>query len=137
MNKTIKAKLDRIFSEFVRLRDSNSQYYGSCISCGKLVFWREADCGHFVNRQHMSLRFNERNCNLQCRSCNRFDEGNNIGYAKGLIHKYGKGVIDSLFVIKHQRSNIEDFEAKVLIEHYKQKIKELHESKSKTIPLSK
>ena len=51
----------------------------------KIVLWKEADNGHFINRKHMSLRFSETNCNAQCRSCNRFDEGNMTGYNLGMI----------------------------------------------------
>ena len=129
MKSTLKNKLDRIFSLYIRLRDANLQGYTRCISCGKIVPWKEADCGHFINRSHMATRYNEKNCNAQCRSCNRFDEGNNIGYIRGLIKKYGQGVIDELEILKHQESHWTEFEYKSLIEHYKQKVKELHENK--------
>jgi hypothetical protein len=80
-----KDKLDRIFSQYIRLRDADQNGYIRCISCGKIVLWKEADNGHFINRKHMSLRFSETNCNAQCRSCNRFDEGNMTGYNLGMI----------------------------------------------------
>lgn len=128
-NPNLKAKLDRIFSEYIRIRDANQQGYTVCISCGKIVSWKEADCGHFVNRRHMATRFNEKNCNSQCRSCNRFDEGNNIGYMRGLIKKYGQAVIEELEILKHQHSHLSDFDYKVLIDLYTQKVKQLHEDK--------
>ena len=56
----LKAKLDRIFSEYIRLRDANPQGYTVCISCGKIVPWKESDCGHFINRSHMATRFKDR-----------------------------------------------------------------------------
>ncbi len=37
--------LDRIFSEYIRRRDSDENGIGRCISCGKMVHWKEADCG--------------------------------------------------------------------------------------------
>lgn len=125
----LKERLDRIFSEFIRLRDSDERGLASCISCGKTVHWKEADCGHFVNRSHMSTRYDEKNCNLQCRSCNRFDEGNNIGYMKGLIKKYGPSVIDELETLKGQTSRLSEFDYKVLIEHYKREAKKLKQEK--------
>ena len=127
--KKLREHLDRIFSEFIRLRDADENGLARCISCGKIVPWREADCGHFVNRSHMSTRYNEKNCNLQCRSCNRFDEGNNIGYMKGLIKKYGPGIIDELWVIKGQPSHLSAFDYKVLIDHYKREVKKLKQEK--------
>lgn len=125
----LKTKLDRIFSEFIRLRDANPAGYTRCISCGKLVPWKQADCGHFVNRSHMATRFNEKNCNAQCHTCNRFDEGNNIGYTEGLIKKYGPGIITELRVLKSQISKLSEFEYKVLIKEYTLKLKQLHADK--------
>lgn len=137
MNKTLTRKLDTVFSQFIRLRDANKDGYFMCISCGKLVHWTEGDCGHFVNRQHMSLRYSEKNCNAQCRSCNRFDEGCNIGYMRGLVKKYGANVIDDLYVKKHHTAKFTDFEAKAMIEHYQREVKRLKEEKctrlSKTV----
>lgn len=121
----LKAKLDSVFSEYIRLRDS-SDGYGRCISCGKLVYWREADAGHFVNRKHMSLRYDEKNVNLQCRSCNRFDEGNMIGYQRGLVAKYGNDVINYLDIKKYNVCKLSEVEYRVLIHEYKNKIKGLH-----------
>lgn len=129
MKSTLKTKLDRIFSLYIRLRDANPQGYTRCISCGKIIPWKEADCGHFVNRSHMATRYNEKNCNAQCRSCNRFDEGNNIGYIRGLVKRYGQGVIEELEVLKHQESHWTDFEYKTMIDYYKRKAQKLKQGK--------
>lgn len=125
----LKAKLDRIFSEYIRLRDADNNGMVRCISCRNIEHWKNVDCGHFVNRSHTSTRFNEKNCNAQCRRCNRFDEGNNIGYMKGLIKKYGASVLEELEVLKYQESHLSEFEYKVLIEHYTKEVKRLHEDK--------
>lgn len=92
-------------------------------------FWKDADAGHYVNRKHMSLRFDEKNVNLQCRSCNRFDEGNMIGYNHGLIEKYGDKVISYLDIKRHNISKIGPTEYTVLIKHYQQEVKRLKEQK--------
>lgn len=126
---SLKKKLDRVFSEYIRLRDVGDNGYGRCISCGKIVFWKEADAGHFVNRSHMGTRYSERNVNLQCRSCNRFDEGNNIGYTRGLISKYGVKVINDLEVKKHSISQLSAFDYEVMITHYQDEVKRLKEEK--------
>lgn len=118
------AKLDRIFSEFIRKRDCNGGH-GKCISCGKIITYNDSDCGHYVNRKHMATRFDEQNCNAQCRSCNRFDEGNIQGYRKGLIKKYGEKAVEMLEIKKHNISKIGIFEIGILITEYKQKIKQL------------
>lgn len=125
----LKNKLDRIFSEFIRLRDSDANGYCRCISCGKIQYWREVDCGHYVNRGHMGTRFSERNCNAQCRKCNRFDEGCNIGYTRGLIAKYGIKVINELDAKKHNYTHLTSFDYEVLIKHYQYEVKRLKEEK--------
>lgn len=72
----LKAKLDKEFSLFIRLRDAMPNGYFRCISCGQIKPFEQADNGHYINRQHMNTRFDEMNCNAQCRHCNRFMEGN-------------------------------------------------------------
>lgn len=125
-----KDKLDRIFSQYIRLRDADQNGYIRCISCGKIVFWKEADNGHFINRKHMSLRFSETNCNAQCRSCNRFDEGNMTGYNLGMIKKYGQQTVDLLIISKNKANKISNIEYKILIKHYQQEVKRLLKEKN-------
>lgn len=125
-----KDKLDRIFSEYIRLRDADNNGYIRCISCGKIVFWKDTDNGHFINRKHMSLRFSETNCNAQCRACNRFDEGNMTGYNQGMIKKYGQQTVDLLILAKKQVNKISDAEYQILVAHYQQKVKEIKQQKN-------
>lgn len=124
-----KDKLDRVFSEYIRLRDSDGNGYGRCISCGRIVHWKDADAGHYVNRKHMSLRYDEKNVNLQCRSCNRFDEGNMAGYALGLEEKYGSQVHNYLRIKKHNHAHYSEVVYKELIRYYKNLIDELKKQK--------
>lgn len=77
----------------------------------------------------MGTRYSERNCNAQCRSCNRFSEGNNIGYTRGLIRKYGIKVIDELDVKKHTQTYMKPFDYEVLIDHYNKEIEKLKSDK--------
>ena len=129
MNKSTINKLDRVFSEFIRLRDSSANGYGKCITCGKILFWKDGDAGHAINRAHMSTRYNEMNVHLQCRHCNRFREGEVVEYSMALIKKYGKDAVDRLLAQKHFVSKMSDFEGEVLIKHYKMKVKELKKLK--------
>lgn len=123
--KTLIRKLDEVFSRYIRLRDADENGYIRCISCGKIHHFSEMDCGHFINRSHMATRYDEQNCNGQCRSCNRFDEGNNIGYTRGLIAKYGPQVIDLLYLKKNTIKKWDIFELETLIAHYQKEVKKL------------
>lgn len=64
-------KLDKAVSLYVRMRDSKEYHYKyfRCISCGRVLPVSDADCGHYVGRAHMSLRFDTRNVNAECRYC--------------------------------------------------------------------
>lgn len=120
-----KVKLDRVFSQYIRLRDMMTGGYFRCISCGKLLPIKDADCGHYINRKHMSTRFSEVNCNAQCKSCNRFDEGNIQGYRRGLVAKYGEEKVLLLEAQKYEVRKYSDFEYDALIEHYQKEIKKI------------
>lgn len=123
--KTIMRNADDAFSLYVRTRDAQ-QYDGRafrCVSCGRVLPIEQADCGHYVNRQHMSLRFSELNCHAQCRKCNRFMEGNIQDYRKGLIGKIGEQKVLLLESTKHVTSKITNFELELLAKHYKDEIK--------------
>lgn len=123
-----KDKLDKVFSEFIRLRDSSNGVF-KCISCGEVKTFDQSDCGHYINRIHMATRFDERNCNAQCRHCNRFMEGNIPKYRKGLIEKYGKEAVEDIERLQDTTRQIKEVEYKELISHYNSEIKKLNENK--------
>ena len=125
----LEKKLDVVFSLFIRLRDARKDGTFKCISCGQIKSFDQADCGHYINRQHMSTRYSEINCNAQCRSCNRFDEGNIQGYRRGLFEKYGVTTVILLESMKNQVNKISEFEYKAMIAYYKKEIKRLKQEK--------
>jgi len=135
--KTTKAKLDRVFSRFIRLRDTNEHGVGQCISCGKFVVaWRIKDgkiqfiqtvhAGHYYSRgASKALYFDEKNVNLQCCQCNSFHEGNKQGYARGLIRKYGNNILDLLEIKAKNECYLGEGELKILLMDYEHKVKQL------------
>ena len=123
-NKTLVKKLDTVFSVYIRKRDSQDGYF-KCCSCGKLKPYLQADAGHFINRKWMATRWREDNVHAQCKSCNRFDEGNAVGYTMFMIRKYGQKHVDYLMAIKQETMLYTDFDLKMMIEEYKQKVKDV------------
>ncbi len=117
--------IDRLFSEYIRLRDSDQYGMIRCISCGKRVKWQYADAGHFISRVHMNLRFDEKNVNAQCQECNRFKSGNLENYKRGLIIKYGRFIIDYLENKRNEIRQFTDFEIELMCLHYRKQIKNL------------
>lgn len=125
-NKQLIKKLDKIFSQYIRLRDSKDGYF-TCCSCGQLKPYSLADAGHFINRRWMATRWDERNVHSQCSSCNRFDEGNLTGYYRFMLEKYGQQTIDILESVKTPYKWT-DGELDMLIKNYKRKVKEIKDA---------
>lgn|SRR5574343_345199 len=119
-------KLDRIFSKYIRERDRDGDHF-VCCSCGEMKPFEQADAGHFINRRWMMVRWDERNVHAQCRSCNRFDEGNGAGYTRFMMRNYGDPVIDILEASKTPYT-WKDWELDILIEEYQQKYNDLKKS---------
>lgn len=127
----LKAKLDKVFSLYIRLRDSKPFNYRffKCISCGEIKPFEQADCGHFHSRRHLSTRFDEDNAHAECRACNRFSADHLINYEKNLIAKIGQQKFDLLKVKAANTSKISDFDYEQLIKYYKALNKKLRKEK--------
>lgn len=111
----LKAKLDTLFSLYIRRRDADHNGMVTCIACGKRFHWQEVDCGHFVPRQHLAVRWDERNAHPECRYCNRFRVDHYIDYTDAMRAKYGDEVIDSLKAARYQSVKLTraDYEAMI------------------------
>lgn len=123
-------KLDEVFSKYVRLRDSDEEGDVVCISCDWKGFWEDCDCGHFFRRGLKSVRYDEDNCHAQCRSCNRFKDGNQAGYSRGLIEKIGVMKYGELVQRKNEVKKWVSYEIIMLHEYYEKKVKELKDKKN-------
>ena len=125
----LKAKLDKEFSLFIRLRDAMPNGYFRCISCGQIKPFTQADCGHYFSRTHLATRFDENNCHAECRHCNRFKADHLEGYRGNLITKIGQQKFDLLKVKVASTSKMTDFEYEQLIKYYKALNKKLRKEK--------
>lgn len=123
------AKLDKVFSLYIRLRDSMPNGYFKCISCGQIKRFDQADCGHFYSRTHMATRFDEDNAHLECSFCNRFCADHLIGYQTNLIKKIGMSRFELLRVKSHSVKKWSDFELEAMIKHYTLEVKRLSSEK--------
>ena len=116
-----KKSLDRIFSIYIRKRDSNNEGYGQCCTCGEWLYWKNGDAGHYISRKHNNTRYHERNVHLQCRKCNRGGE-RGASYAKFLVEKYGPDILNELSCLEHKTKRWFVWELEELIEQYKEKL---------------
>lgn len=118
-------KLDKVFSQYIRLRDVMPSGFFKCISCGKIKPFSEADCGHYHSRTHMATRFEEDNCHCECKGCNRFSADHLIGYRENLITKIGFSRVERLNVLAHSQKHWLDCELEEKIAYYKAEVKRL------------
>lgn len=87
----LKNKATEAFNRYIRLRDTNENGYGMCISSGRTVRWGvNLHAGHFYAAGHYeTLRYNEDNVHAQSHSDNTHKSGNLLEYRKRLLAKIG------------------------------------------------
>ena len=118
-------RIDLVFQKWVRLRDTNSEGYGECCSCGKVVHSKEANSGHFMPRQYKNTRWNEDNVKLQCIKCNNWEGGAQYAFAKFL----GFEEADRLVELSKIKVTFTDEEYADIYYKYKELILELEKGK--------
>ena len=124
------------FHKFIRLRDTDDYGWGRCISSGQPLKYGNENCqaGHLYSAgKYKILEFNEDNVNLQSKSDNYFNHGNETAYIFNLIRKIGHErvqVLRKLSLISKRIPFKEDrFLMIEIIEKYKIKVKQLSKSK--------
>jgi hypothetical protein len=126
----LERKLDRIFSEYVRLKTVDDRGYCQCITCGNFYHWKNIHCGHYISRSVKATRFNEINCNPQCVRCNSFRQGEHHIYRNRLVKMYGKDEVEKLEQIAQLGGSYDLFLLQEKITEYKEKVKQLKRRKS-------
>lgn len=126
---TLIRKLDKVFSEYIRLRDSDSNGICRCITCGRIRDWKYLDCGHYIKRQYKAVRFNEINCNAQCKPCNGFDQGSDTKYRAALVKMYGEERVLLIESGKRQVKKWAAFELEYMIKKYTEMVHKLKAEK--------
>lgn len=83
----LKALADEEFSKYIRQRD------GRCITCDST---ERLQAGHYISRDCLELRYDEKNVNCQCMQCNVFKKGNYPIYSIKMMDKYGDNILYDL-----------------------------------------
>ena len=119
----LKAELQTIFNEYIRLRDAGQP----CISCGMI---KPLQAGHYFPVQgYDGLRYNEHNVNGECAGCNCFDQSHLIHYGRNLASKIGSEkyyqLLDDAATYKREGYKWSRSELMQMIQETKEKIKQL------------
>lgn len=104
------AELDKYTSIIVRRRD------GKCVTCGSV---RSLQCSHFYSRRHLSIRFDLRNCNAMCSSCNRRHNRDRRPYERYVRKVYGARVITELDQSRANLQKVTDAQLNELLDEYR------------------
>lgn len=118
-------KLWTVFSEFIRLRDSNDQGFCQCITCPRIKYYKEMDCGHGIGRQHKATKFDEKNNNAQCKPCNGFEGGKREQYKVAINKKFGPQTWELLEIKSKSVYKWSQFEVDQLTIYYRKEVEKL------------
>ena len=127
----LKKELDKWFSLYIRLRDANEYGYTQCFTCGKVGHYKTGGMqnGHFQSRKHLSTRFDEDNCQVQCVACNMFRQGEQFKFGINLDAKYGEGTAEELECLARTIHKVSRVEYEEKISYYKNLVENLKEEK--------
>lgn len=126
-------KLDQVFSEYIRVRDSDWRGIATCISCGKQHPWKEIHAGHYISRVCYPTRWNEYNVNAQCAGCNLFKHGAADEYALALQKKHGPDILSLLNIIKHSKIHFVRQDYLSMIADYEARLKQLRNKENSSV----
>lgn len=118
----LKKKLDAEFSKFIRYRDG-----GQCYTCTNKNHPKKMQNGHFVPRQYLAVRYDERNCHCQCYACNMLYGGQPSVYAIRLKRDFGDGIIEELESLRCKTTKLTPMWYEEQIEKYKELNKDNYE----------
>lgn len=122
-----KAKADKWFSEFIRLRDSDEHGMVTCVTCSHRGHWRELQNGHWITRGHEATRFDEMNCNTQCRGCN-YNGGQHLKHEAAIVRKYGNGAVQKLTEKAKQPCKRTSSDYRFIAETYKSRVDHIRQN---------
>lgn len=91
-DKTIKLKLDKLFSKMVREKNS-------CERCGSSSYLQ---CAHIYSRRYLNTRWDFDNALCLCSACHRWGHDKPIDFADFAIKVKGKDSIDRIRELAHK-----------------------------------
>lgn len=121
--------LDAIFSQYIRLRDSDTHWIVTCPLCWIKKLRKQMQNMHFVTRACLALRRDETNCHAWCYRCNVLLKGNYIEYTIFMINTYWLKYVELLKIKKTEIFKIQTWEIEEKIQFYKNKILILSKNK--------
>lgn len=105
-------ELDRVTSLIVRKRDK------ACVTCGE-ARWEYLTCSHFYKRGFYNTRWDLRNCNCQCFTCNERHNYQPWPYTSWFLDNYSTDIMAELFELRNRRETPTTEELKFMLGEYR------------------
>lgn len=123
--KKLIARLDKVFSQWVRSKDADHRGFVQCFTCGQFKHWKTVDAGHFQSRAKFSTRWDEMNVKPQCKSCNGFRSGEQFKFARHLDRVYGEGTAMEVEQLSNTTKKWSSEELEALVDVYNRRLRKL------------
>lgn len=107
------AKLDKVFSLYIRARD------GRCVLCGKTD---SLQCGHVFSRVAYSVRWDERNAYCQCSGCNLWHEYDPYPFYTWWQERYGMAAFHALHALWAKTAKFSAADLQIMLDNYQRKL---------------
>lgn len=92
--KQVTKALDSLIRDILKVTAGDNP---KCFVCGKYIGWFHPtknpyglQVGHFITRRVLPIRWDLKNVEPQCSSCNRIHQNNQIEYTARMIDEYGE-----------------------------------------------
>ena len=100
---TLIDKADKLTSQYIRQKFADFAGNVVCVSCKKVLHWKEAHCAHFIGRGKKLTRWLEENLNPACCGCNAFNKEFHMReYTLYMEDMHGRKFVDELREMERQ-----------------------------------
>ena len=120
----LKKDLDKQISLYVRQINAKDGKV-KCYTCGRVMDWKQSQCGHFISRSYLATRFDLNNLRVQCVGCNVFGGGKPLDFEENLKEELGKKAVEEMKARRHKIMKFSPSWYEMWIIIYKDKLKAL------------
>lgn len=100
---TLIDKADKITSLYIRQKHADHSGNVVCISCQRVLHWKDSHCAHYIERAAKATRWLEENLKPACPSCNVYrKEFHKREYTLAMIDLHGRAFVDELKAMSRQ-----------------------------------